>query len=217
LGAPGVALPFSRELRTRTQDAHTAAEQADFIVRLMGGQLDVAAYAALLVELREVYATLEAAEDLVGDRPGLRAFLDPTLRRRAAILSDLDALGVPAGTAATCEATQRYRERIAFAATTLPISLVGHHYTRVLGDLAGGQIIAVMLQRHYGLAPEQLTFFRFDGETPKRRADRYRAELDAADLSPEEREAVIGESLHAYGCNAAIFAELGRRFSPLPA
>jgi heme oxygenase (biliverdin-producing, ferredoxin) len=210
-------MPFSRELRTRTQEAHSAAERVDFIVQLMGGQLDVSAYAALLVELREVYATLEAAEDMVGDRPSLRPFLDPALRRGEAIRADLAALGVAATTQATCRSTQRYRERIAFAATTLPASLVGHHYTRALGDLAGGQIIAVMLQRHYGLTADQLSFFRFDGETPKRRADRYRAALDAAPFTAAEREAVIVESLHAYTCNAAIFAELGRRFSPLPA
>jgi heme oxygenase (biliverdin-producing, ferredoxin) len=207
---------FSKDLRARTQDAHTAAERRRFITDLMGGALDPSAYAALLVELRRVYATLEAAEDRVAGEPRLAPFLDPALRRSDAIAADLAALGEHPGQPARCAATLRYCAHIDEAADRWPVSFLGHHYTRMLGDLAGGQIIAVMMRRHYGLQPEQLTMLAF-AEAPKRIADRYRAALDEVDLTPDERDAVVAESQRAYTCNADIFDELGGRFAPLAA
>ena len=41
------------------------------------------------------------------------------------------------------------------------VRYLAHHYARYLGDLSGGQAVAVLMARHYGATPEQLCFYDF--------------------------------------------------------
>lgn len=210
-------MPFTDALRTATMEAHTAAEGAPFIAQLLAGKLDADAWTHLLRELAAVYAELERAEAEHAEDPLLAPFCVPELRRLNAIRADLVTLGADPDEPARCAATLDYCRRIDDAAAAGAPGVLGHHYTRILGDLSGGQIIAVMLQRHYGIPAHALTFLDFDGTSPRRRADAYRAALDAAPLTDADRQQVIAASLAAYSCNAAIFDELGRQLMGAPA
>ena len=65
------AVPFSRQLREATDDAHRAAESSDFVTALIDGSLTRDEYATLVVQLHAVYGVLEDAVDSVRMLPAL--------------------------------------------------------------------------------------------------------------------------------------------------
>lgn len=202
-------IPFSQVLREATQRAHSAAESASFVRRLMAGELDAAAHARLAVQLYPVYEALECstATDPVRDR-----FDDPRLHRLAALEQDLAALIGPdwRTTQTVLPAARAYAEHVASVSHSTP-AFVGHHYTRYLGDLSGGQAVARRVSQHYGLREGEpgLLFYRFDGiPKPKLFKDDYRHALDTAPWGPDERAEVVAEAERAFAMNAAIFAAL---------
>lgn len=204
--APGVAAL----LREATEAQHRTAESRPFMTALMGGELDLAAYALYLAQFARIYAALESRATVPSDPSMLQ---DRRLDRAAAIDADLAALGahdwresIPA-----VPATIVYEEHLRAIARTEPIRLVAHHYTRYLGDLSGGQVMATMLRRHYGATEEQLSFFRFDelgALVPYKRG--YRDALDALDLTDAERDALVAEARSAFDANTAVFDDLQR-------
>ncbi|PFG18592.1 heme oxygenase (biliverdin-producing) [Serinibacter salmoneus] len=212
------APPLSERLREATRPQHERAENRGFVVELMGGDLGVEAYVDLAVQHRAIYAALEAAgERLRGDAVAA-PFLLPELMRLPSLEADLVTLR---GTdwregASLVPATADYVARLDAIATAG--EYLAHAYTRYLGDLSGGQVIARMLQRHYGMTPEQLTFYTFtEIPKPKPFKDRYRALMDAAPFSATESDAVVAEARVAFDLNAALFDDLGVRHTAAPA
>lgn len=201
--------PFSQVLREATQRAHTEAESASFVHRLMAGELDARAYARLAAQLYPVYEALECstASDPVRER-----FADPRLRRLPALERDLAHLIGPdwRSKEPVLPAARAYAEHVASISHSTP-AFVGHHYTRYLGDLSGGQVVARKVSQHYGLREGEpgLLFYRFDGiPKPKLFKDDYRHALDVAPWDGRERAEVIAEATRAFAMNAAIFASL---------
>ncbi len=195
-------------LREATEAQHRAAESRPFMTALMGGELDLTAYALYLAQFARVYAALESRVARPSDPAVL---LDRRLDRAGAIDADLRALG--AGdwrmSLPVLPATAAYAERLTAIARDEPLRLVAHHYTRYLGDLSGGQVMATMLRRHYGATDEQLTFFRFDDLGPLVPYKRgYREALDGLQLAEDEREVLVSEARAAFDANTAIFDEL---------
>ena len=208
-----VAHAFSETLRTATLPAHQAAERAPFIMALMTGALDLEAYADYLAQLYRVYSALEDSVELVADDPIVSPFLDERLHRRAAIESDLEAMIGPRWRVVLPDAvpaTSAYVQHIWTATQEWPSAYVAHHYTRYLGDLSGGQIIARMLTTHYTLREEELGMYRFELKAPPFKAA-YRELLDQAPWDDDERARMVEEANTAYAFNQAIFDELGDR------
>lgn len=194
-------------VREHTMRAHREAESRPFIVALMKGELDLAAYTRYLAQLAWVYEALESRSP-ASDDP---AIIDERLDRFASMESDLAALGAadwrtryPAS-----PATAAYANHLrAIDSADLPRYLA-HHYTRYLGDLSGGQAIARLVARHYDAAPEQLSFFRFeaiDDNVHYKRA--YRDNLNALAFTPEQVDAFVAEASAAFDYNSAIFDAL---------
>ncbi|WP_420111735.1 heme oxygenase (biliverdin-producing) [Pseudactinotalea sp.] len=203
-------VPFSQRLREATRQAHTEAEGAGFITRLMAGQLDAAAFARLTAQLHPLYEALESnsATDPVRDRFG-----DPRLHRLEALERDLTHLLGPdwRSKEPASLAARTYAEHIASVSHSTP-AFVGHHYTRYLGDLSGGQAIGRLVSRHYGLREGEpgLLFYSFpEISKPKAYKDAYRESLDSAPWGESQRAEVIAEAQRAFAMNAAIFASLG--------
>lgn len=204
-GAPGLAA----RLRDATAVEHKDTETRSFITRLMGGELDLAAYTRYLAQYAYVYRELEARSPQAGDPIFLT---DPALPRLAAIESDLENLG-----AANWErehpplpATQAYVDHLASISDADVPRYLAHHYTRYLGDLSGGQAIAALVARHYGATEQQLAFYRFDLiDSPVRFKRTYREGIDALTWTDEQQAALIAEAKGAFGFNAAIFEALG--------
>lgn len=208
------AIPLAQRLRDHTASAHAAAETSPFLGRLISGEVGHRAHLDLLVQLREVYAALDAGRRrLVGTC--WAGPLDPALDRSAAIEADLQHLGTLAPDAPrdVLTSTAAYARRIAECADTWPAGFVAHHYVRLLGDLAGGQVIARSLEGRPGLQDGRGTaFFRFEdvGSLPQARA-RYRSALDELPLDGDEATAVADEAIAAFASNAALLAGLAAR------
>ena len=97
------------------------------------------------------------------------------------------------------------------ATANVPERFLAHHYLRYLGDLSGGQAIAALVARHYGIPAKALSMYRFT-ELPKPKIfkDGYRELLDNAPLTEEQRQALIDETVEGFRINASLFAQLGR-------
>jgi heme oxygenase len=130
----------------------------------------------------------------------------------SALQADLGALAGPdwRGTVRELPATSAYVELIR-ASAEHPERFVAHHYTRLLGDLSGGQMIRRTLQRHYGDQVDgALSFYDLDrlGDLSEYK-DAYRQRLDDAPWDEAQRAAAVDEANRAFAANAAVFAELG--------
>ncbi|MBI8989354.1 heme oxygenase (biliverdin-producing) [Corynebacterium meridianum] len=208
-------LPLSEALKSSTADAHKSAEYSTFTQDLMAGKLTVADFIALQEQSWLFYRALENAARVVADDPIAAAIVDPALERVPSIEADLDALHGNTewrGTVTPLPATAAYVARLNEIADTADApGLIAHHYVRYLGDLSGGQVIARMMQRHYGLGPEVLSFYRF-AEIPKIKPykDSYRAALDSLPLEASDRERLLDEACAAFLFNFNLFADLGR-------
>ncbi|GAB09024.1 heme oxygenase [Gordonia araii NBRC 100433] len=207
-------IPLDRNsdvLREATARAHENAERSGFVTDLMGGALDVGAYTALAGQLHFVYRALEAVgRQLAGD-PVATAVLDERLHRVPSLTADLEALGVKVAELTALPVTADYVEAIK-ACGVDPVRYVAHHYTRYLGDLSGGQIIASRMRNLYGVPDEALSFYRFDGiDKLKRYKDRYRERIDTLDLDREAVDRLTAEAVRAFEFNQRLFTALETR------
>ncbi|WP_407929822.1 biliverdin-producing heme oxygenase, partial [Corynebacterium mendelii] len=191
-------LPLSKALKVSTARAHARAEHSSFMQDLMDGRLDVAAFVSLQEQSWFIYRALENAARTVADDPLAASIVDPVLERVGSLEHDLDVLHGRAGwrcEVAALPAVVAYVDRLdEIAADKDAARLIAHHYVRYLGDLSGGQVIARMMQRHYGLDGCVLSFYSFDriGKV-KPYKDRYRAALDALPVDAVTRERVLRE------------------------
>lgn len=208
--APAGPAPLSQLLREGTRPEHEAAEGSSFVEDLLGGRLTVRAYTDLALQLHAVYVALEETAELVRRAPGGSGVVFDELRRVPAIEADLEHLLGPdwRAQATPLPATAAYAARIRDGGADVG-RYVAHSYTRYLGDLSGGQVIGRMVQRHYEVADAGVGFYAF-AEVPKPKPfkDLYRARVDALDLTPAERDAVVDEARAAFRHNRALFGAL---------
>lgn len=208
-------VPLSHELREATAGVHEAAENAGFMTRLLGGNLDLGAVADYAGQLWFIYTALEGAVSRAGGCPELAAFHDPGLERVAALEADLDVLHGPAwhGSLEMLPATADYVRHLEGLTEADGLRVLAHHYVRYLGDVSGGQVIASLLCRHYGpVAQRAVSFYDFStiGKVKSFR-DAYRSRLDALGSDGVDRTALLDEAVRAFGFNIAVFTELGGR------
>ncbi|WP_084265314.1 biliverdin-producing heme oxygenase [Actinomadura macra] len=210
---------FSVRLRMATRPDHGDTEHSPFMDALVEGRLNRDEYALLVGQLSFVYDVLEQAADRMHDDEVAGTFDFPAFRRLDALHSDLEFFYGPGWRehVQADEATRRYCDRLRAVCFDWPGGFVAHHYTRYLGDLSGGQVIARRLKGVYGLADGNgLRFYEFEGR-PKVMKDRYRALLDDAPWDEAERGRVIAEVKTAYRLNAELITALGRRLPVDPA
>lgn len=210
MGTPDLgAQPLSAALREGSRAEHEEAESSDFVTELMAGRAHPGQYAAYLRRLRVVYAALEAAVRDHRDDRAVGQVYDESLTRVPALDRDLDHWAPGADPATTSTAAAAYRDRIE-EARTRPHLLVAHHYTRYLGDLSGGQLVAQSLRRGYaGLESDGLAFYTFpDIAKPGAYKRAYRARLDGLDLTAPDRSGMVEEVRRAFRLNRDVFREV---------
>lgn len=198
---------FCEKLKRETEDAHRSAESRPFIRDLMGGHMSRRAYARYVWALLPVYRAIEESTRESTDST-VAIFDHRGLDRSERMQADLQRFGLnDAGV--TLESTQRYVATI-HSAIESPQRLLAHHYTRYMGDMAGGQAISRLMQRHYNIETSFLSFYDFSelGDLHHYRKQ-YRQLLDLLPWSPTEQAEFIAESETAYRLNIALFDELG--------
>ncbi|MDG0855129.1 biliverdin-producing heme oxygenase [Roseateles puraquae] len=203
--APGLAA----RLKAETRSLHSLAERAGVMADLMHGRLSLAAYCTLLRNLRAIYAALEAGLDATHTDARLWR---PELRRLPALEQDLDQLhdGDWRSDTPLARATHAYVERLTHLAAQAPSLLLAHAYLRYLGDLHGGQVLARLIQRQYGLPGHGGTAFYAFGDTAEVEALKhdFRAGLDALPLAPHQADAFVAEACEAFRWHQRMFEEL---------
>ena len=86
---------------------------------------------------------------------------------------------------------------------------MGHHYTRYLGDLSGGQILKNIAQKALNLQDGGLAFYEFD-DIPdgKEFKTKYRAAMDNLPIDETQANAIIDEANVAFKLNMKMFEEI---------
>ncbi|MFO7628123.1 MAG: heme oxygenase (biliverdin-producing) [Prochlorococcaceae cyanobacterium] len=203
---------LASQLREGTKKAHTMAENTGFVSCFLKGVVDKASYRTLVADLYFVYAAMEEEFGKLKGHPVLGPVGFPELNRCESLEQDL-AFYFGADWRSAVKATpgaQQYVERLHQVARECPELLVGHHYTRYIGDLSGGQILKNIAQKAMNLGEHDgLRFYEFDAiPDEKGFKANYRATLDALPIDQAMADRIVAEANHAFHLNMVMFQEL---------
>ncbi|KAK9764471.1 hypothetical protein K7432_007988 [Basidiobolus ranarum] len=206
---PGLA----NALKRGTMAVHRLAENCVFIKRYMKGEVDRKSYGKFLLSLYYVYMTLEEElrKNALNEQISLIHF-PQELERTTAIIKDLVYFHGPnwKENASPSPATQSYMKAIKELGEKDPVMLVAHSYTRYLGDLSGGQILAKKIQKSLNLPETAGThFYQFPRINDMNDFKNfYRERLNAITVDQKTKEALVAEAGRAFELNISIFSEL---------
>ncbi len=194
---------LASSLWQHTRLLHGAAERSGFIAMMLRGTARREGYALFLRNLLPCYEALEDGLARLAGQPGAGRLALAEVTRVTAIRSDLAWIGgqglpvLPEGEA--------HAARIRTVAEGDGARLIGHAYTRTLGDLSGGQILQRLLAERMGLENDALAFHRFpaidDIDSFKAR---YRASIDTAGTEIADPGAVVEEAACAFRHTIAL-------------
>ena len=202
---------LAKDLKVGTKRSHTAAENTKFVASFLRGVVDEDSYKTLMRDFYFVYSAIEEEMQRLEDDGFLSAINFPELNRVEAIKKDLRYYYGPNWNTLIkpSEACIQYVERIHEVAETDPYLLVGHHYTRYLGDLSGGQILKGIAEKALDLPKgEGLNFYEFDIEDKKAFKQKYRDALDNLPVDTQQTNAIITEANYAFRLNMYMFDQL---------
>lgn len=201
---------LSEALKSGTAASHTQAEDVHFVKNFIRGIIDRELYAQLVGDLLHVYSALEQALDQHAPNYFSTCHFPKELDRTAALKEDVDFWHTTAMPPIS-PATQDYIDRIHHCCQTNPLLLLAHAYTRYLGDLSGGKILARVARRALNLKPNEdgLAFYEFAHvESAKLFKDEYRKCLNQLQLTQTQIHQLVQEANIAFGLNMRIFEEL---------
>jgi len=203
---------LASQLREGTKKAHTMAENTGFVSCFLKGVVDKASYRTLVADLWFVYSAMEEEIGRLADHPVVGPVGFAELNRRESLEQDL-AFYFGGGWRHQIQATpgaQEYVARIRTVAKEAPELLVGHHYTRYIGDLSGGQILKNIAQKAMGLGEHDgLRFYEF-ACIPDEKGFKanYRSVLDNLPIDQAMADRIVEEANQAFHCNMKMFQEL---------
>ena len=203
---------FAIQLKEGTKKSHSAAENTTFVKSFLRGVVNKESYRALVNDLYFVYCALEEEVSKLKDHPVVGNLQLSDLNRRDALEMDLRYYYGPIWRSLIkpSEACERYVNRIREVAKNEPELLVGHHYTRYLGDLSGGQILKGIAQKAMELGDGQgLKFYDFEKiEDTKAYKAGYRGILNDLPIDQHQADAIIVEANYAFRLNMYMFDTL---------
>ena len=205
-------MTFSKEIKEGTKKSHSAAENTSFVKSFLRGVVSKDSYKVLVADLYFVYRTMEEEVRKLKDHPVVGKINLPELERVNNLERDLRYFYGPIwrGLIKPSEACERYVNRIREVAKDEPELLVGHHYTRYLGDLSGGQILKNIAEKALDLKDNQgLYFYDFHKiDDAKIYKTKYRSILDELPLTESQQNAIITEANYAFRLNMYMFDTL---------
>ena len=206
---------LSALLKSETAQEHSKAENSHFMTQLLEGKLDIKAVADLTSQLYFIYAALEQAVRANRHAPEVAAIYDSRLERLDALRSDLAYLYgddwhehiAPLPETENYVSVLRGIEQNKAASDAL-----AHHYVRYLGDMSGGQVIAKMFSKHYGLDSGGTSFYQFDAiGRIKPYRDNYRIQLNELELGAEQKQHIVEAAKAAFELNRSVFHGLDQQ------
>lgn len=215
---PKEARRLSEALKTGTEEAHKEAESVHFVKNFIRGKIDRSLYALFVAQMFHVYRRLEMELDKHAPQHFSDCHFPKELNRSEALRDDIDFWQGSSDEPPISPATQDYLDRIAIVAKERPLLLLAHAYTRYLGDLSGGKILARVAKRALFLdsddngMTEGLAFYDFPllRGSVKAFKDKYRQALNDLHFedSDEAVQAIVKEANIAFLLNMRLFEEL---------
>ena len=209
-----MAVALATQLREGTKKSHTMAENTGFVSCFLKGVVDKASYRTLVADLFFVYSAMEEEIGALraAGHPVVGPVGFPELNRRETLEQDLAFYFGDGwrGSVKPTPAAQEYVDRIRAVAQQSPELLVGHHYTRYIGDLSGGQILKNIAQKAMSLGEHDgLRFYEFDAiPDEKGFKAHYRTTLDQLPIDQAMADRIVEEANHAFHLNMKMFQEL---------
>ena len=209
-----MAVALASQLREGTKKSHTMAENTGFVSCFLKGVVDKASYRTLVADLFFVYSAME--EEIgklrAAGHPVVGPVGFPELNRRETLEQDLAFYfgDTWRNSVKATPAAQEYVTRIHHIAQEEPELLVGHHYTRYIGDLSGGQILKNIAQKAMNLGEHDgLRFYEFEA-IPDEKGFKtyYRTTLDNLPIDQTVADRIVEEANHAFHLNMKMFQEL---------
>ncbi|CAJ1941506.1 unnamed protein product [Cylindrotheca closterium] len=166
---------LSDALKTGTANSHQAAEGVQFVKQFVRGKIDRELYGLMIAQLYHLYGSLEIALDRHAPALFNSCHFSNELHRRAALQEDVEFWHT--NTPTISPATRDYIDRIEHLSENKPLLLLAHAYTRHLGDLSGGKVLARVAKRALLLVDDDgLAFYHFPQvKSFKLFKDKYRA------------------------------------------
>lgn len=203
---PGSDASMADRMRERTRGLHAEAEESGIVREIISGRIDRPRYVLFMRNLLPVYQQLELGLARMKAQPGIGDLYRPELFRTQALVADLRTLGGPDFETALplLPAGQRYADRVRVAGGGDGRLLIAHAYTRYLGDLAGGRVLARRLAAAglYAGDGGGLSFYEFPQlAQPGAFARTYRESLDLAAAALGGSADIVEESALAFQLN----------------
>ena len=203
---------FALQLKTETKKSHTAAENTKCVGSFLRGVVSKEGYKQLVANFYFIYRAMEEEVDKLKEDPIVSKISYEELNRVNNLERDLRYFYGPNWRAliTPSEACQQYVNRIREVADEDPELLVGHHYTRYLGDLSGGQILRGIAEKALNLPEgEGLYFYEFEKiEDKKEFKNNYRSSLNQLPINLSQANPIITEANYAFRLNMYMFDEL---------
>ena len=209
-----MAVELAGQLREGTKKSHTMAENTGFVACFLKGVVEKTSYRKLISDLYFVYQAMEEEiERLVqADHPVIKPIGFKELFRKQSLENDLNFYYGDnwKNEITISNSAQSYVNRIRLVAKETPELLVGHHYTRYIGDLSGGQILKKIAKKALNLEGNNgLNFYDFKMiEDEKKFKESYSNVLNSLPIDQKVADQIIEEANEAFTYNMNMFKEL---------
>ena len=209
-----MSVSLAGQLREGTKKSHTMAENTGFVACFLKGVVEKTSYRKLISDLYFVYQAMEEEiERLVqADHPVIKPIGFKELFRKQSLENDLNFYYGDnwKNEITISNSAQSYVNRIRLVAKETPELLVGHHYTRYIGDLSGGQILKKIAKKALNLEGNNgLNFYDFKMiEDEKKFKESYSNVLNSLPIDQKVADQIIEEANEAFTYNMNMFKEL---------
>ena len=209
-----MAVALAGQLREGTKKSHTMAENTGFIACFLKGVVEKQSYRKLISDLYFVYQAMEEEIDrLVKDEHPIIKYIGfEELFRQKTLEQDLEFYYGKdwINQIKISDSAQEYVDRIHLVARDKPELLVGHHYTRYIGDLSGGQILKKIAKKALNLEGNNgLNFYEFKLiNDEKKFKESYSRTLNELPIDQTIADKIIEEANAAFIYNMKMFKEL---------
>ena len=200
---------FSKKIKKDTSKSHSMAENTGFVTNFLAGVVSKESYKQLIADFYFIYTALEEQVEKYKDDPFISPIAFDELKRVPALEKDCEFYWGK-NWRSVINPTDACKNYVARVKKINAKFLVGHHYTRYLGDLSGGQILRNIADKSMGLNGQGLAFYEFDGiSSAKGFKERYRHALDNLPITWSDGELIINEANYAFKLNMDVFDEIG--------
>ncbi len=209
-----MSVELAVQLREGTKKSHTMAENTGFVACFLKGVVEKTSYRKLISDLYFVYKAMEEEIEILvkANHPIIKPIGFKELFRKQTLEKDLHFYyGANwESEIKISNSAQVYVDRIRLVAKENPELLVGHHYTRYIGDLSGGQILKKIAKKALNLEGSNgLNFYDFamiDDE--KKFKESYSTVLNTLPINQTIADQIINEANEAFAYNMKMFKEL---------